>query len=72
MSTFQYSLPLSDSNGSSNGFLDAVGKLVGSLTRAQQANRALHSLNALSDDALARRGMTRQDIPAAVHRVLVG
>lgn len=55
-----------------SGFAASLFGLIGSVAAARDAARIYSTLDALSDDELAARGMTRSDIAAVAARALNG
>lgn len=49
-----------------------VGALLGDFGRARRAAATYERLSRLSDDALARRGLTRGEVPLAAYRAGFG
>lgn len=47
-----------------NGFMTSLGGFLGDIGRAQKANTLYSNLSLLSDDALAARGLKRDDLPS--------
>jgi hypothetical protein len=62
-------LPMNFGHGIGN-FFASVHNILASFGRAQAAQHTYQTLNSMTDSELARRGMSRDAIPAIIQRIL--